>query len=119
MSAVASRLQQQSPEPDEYRVVLDDPDTAPLVPDFLRNRRDDVEAIRSLLEAADFGRVQSLGHRMKGTGKSYGFATISRIGASIEQAAHQNDAAAIEQLVNDLAAYLDRVKVESPPDERQ
>jgi CheY-like chemotaxis protein len=119
MSAVASRLQQQSPEPDEYHVVLDDPDTAPLVPDFLRNRRDDVEAIRSLLEVADFGRVQSLGHRMKGTGKSYGFATISRIGASIEQAAHQNDAAAIEQLVNDLAAYLDRVTVESPQDERQ
>lgn len=118
MSALASRFERQPPEPDEYHVVLEDPDTAPLVPEFLRNRRDDVEAIRSLLEAAEFGRVQSLGHRMKGTGKSYGFATISRIGASIEQAAHQNDAASIEQLVNDLAAYLDRVKVEPPPDER-
>lgn len=115
MSAVASELQssasQQQPKDDV--VTLDDPDTAALVPGFLQNRRDDVDAMRPLIEAADFGRVQALGHRMKGTGKSYGFAEISRIGAAIELAAHQNDAVALEALANELDAYLTRVKVQS------
>jgi CheY-like chemotaxis protein len=114
MSAVGSGLQQSTPEqPADDVVTLDDPDTAPLVPGFLQNRRDDVDAIRPLIEAADFGRVQALGHRMKGTGKSYGFAEISRIGSAIELAAHQNDAVALEKLVNELDAYLTRVKVQS------
>lgn len=114
MSAVASGLQASAPPqaPDDV-VVLEDPDTAPLVPGFLQNRREDVDAMRPLIDAADFGRVQALGHRMKGTGKSYGFPEISRIGAAIELAAHQNDAVALERLVGELDAYLTRVKVET------
>lgn len=110
MSAVASGFQSPAPEVNHDLVVLEDPDTAPLVPGFLQNRRDDVNAMRPLIEAADFGRVQALGHRMKGTGKSYGFSEISRIGAGIEWAAHQNDAVALERLVNELDAYLTRVR---------
>jgi CheY-like chemotaxis protein/HPt (histidine-containing phosphotransfer) domain-containing protein len=114
MSAVASRLEKPPTPSNPDVVVLEDPDTAPLVPGFLQNRREDVDAIRTLIDAADFGRVQALGHKMKGTGKSYGFAEISRIGAAIELAAHQNDAIALERLVNDLSDYLDRVKVQQP-----
>jgi CheY-like chemotaxis protein len=114
MSAVASRLEPRLPPSDPDVVVLEDPDTAPLVPGFLQNRREDVQAIRALIDAGDFGRVQALGHKMKGTGKSYGFAAITRIGAAIELAAHQNDALALERLVDELAAYLDRVKVQQP-----
>jgi CheY-like chemotaxis protein len=111
MSAVASSLQHAAAQSTEDVVLLEDPDTAPLVPGFLQNRRDDVDAMRRFIEAGDFGRVQALGHRMKGTGKSYGFPEISRIGAGIELAAHQNDAVTLERLVNELAAYLERVKV--------
>jgi CheY-like chemotaxis protein/HPt (histidine-containing phosphotransfer) domain-containing protein len=117
MSAVASRFATDSagvlPEPPLHGdvVTLHDPDTAPLAPTFLQNRREDVETMRALIEAAEFGRVQSIGHKMKGTGTSYGFPIISRIGAQIELAAHQNDAAALERLVKDLEEYLRCVKV--------
>jgi CheY-like chemotaxis protein len=114
MSAVASRTPSASGSANADFVVLEDPDTAPLVPGFLQNRREDVEAMRPLIEAGDFGRVQAFGHKMKGTGKSYGFAEITRIGAAIELAAYQNDAVALEQLVNELSDYLDRVKVQAP-----
>lgn len=114
MSAVASRIQSPTSDLDDDVVVLEDPDTAPLVPGFLQNRREDVDAMRPLIDAADFGRVQALGHKMKGTGKSYGFAEISRIGAQIELAAHQNDAVSLERLVNQLEAYLNRVRVQQP-----
>jgi CheY-like chemotaxis protein/HPt (histidine-containing phosphotransfer) domain-containing protein len=113
MSAVATDLHSSVPEINHDIVVLDDADTAPLVPGFLANRREDVDGMRALIEAGDFGRVQALGHRMKGTGKSYGFAEISRIGAGIELAAHQNDAVTLERLVNDLDAYLTRVRIQT------
>ena len=121
LSAVASRfatdsagvLREGQPPPSPHRdvVTLHDPDTAPLAPTFLQNRREDVETMRALIEAAEFGRVQSIGHKMKGTGTSYGFPIISRIGAQIELAAHQNDAATLERLVKDLEEYLRCVKV--------
>ena len=91
-------------------VVLDDPDTAPLVPAFLDNRREDVHQMRELLEQGDFARIQSIGHKMKGTGRSYGFTAISRIGADIEGSGHQQDAPALERLINDLNSFLSRVQ---------
>jgi CheY-like chemotaxis protein len=115
MSAVASRLvTTEEPAVNEDIVVLEDRDTAPLVPEFLQNRREDVQTMQSLLEAGEFGRVQSIGHQMKGTGKSYGFAAISRLGAEIELAAHRNDAVAIERRIHQLNQYLDRVKIVAP-----
>ena len=52
-----------------------------------------------------------LGHRMKGAGGGYGFAEISRLGAALEEAALQRDAAAIAGLVANLEAYLGRIEI--------
>jgi HPt (histidine-containing phosphotransfer) domain-containing protein len=101
---------------EEDRVVLDDPDTAPLVPAFLENRRHDVHQMRELLEQGEFSRIQSIGHKMKGTGRSYGFTAISRIGADIEESSRRQDAPALERLINDLKSFLSRVRVEVPAD---
>ena len=110
MSAMASRMPDPVDEADEDVVVLEDPETAPLVPGFLDHRREDVVAARSLLEQGEFGRLQAIGHKMKGTGRGYGFKAITRIGAALELAAHQLDAQAVERLVNELDSYLSRVK---------
>lgn len=114
MSAVASRMPQPAADESDDLVVLEDLETAPLVPAFLENRREDVATMKPLLERAEFGRIQSIGHRMKGTGRSYGFKTISRIGADIELAGYRNDARALERLVEELDDYLSRVKTSSP-----
>lgn len=123
LSAVASRSVAHSggavregtlqPARQDDVVTLEDPDTAPLVPTFLQNRRDDVQTMRALVEGAEFGRVQAIGHKIKGTGTSYGFPVISRIGGQIELAAHQDDALTVERLLNELDDYLRRVKVRS------
>jgi CheY-like chemotaxis protein len=94
-------------------VRLEDPEIAPLVPDFLANRRADVVAFREALAASEFQKIQSGAHKMKGTGRGYGFTTISRIGGELETAAHRLDAAKIASLVDELEQYLSRVKVES------
>jgi CheY-like chemotaxis protein len=110
LSAMGNAITAAEDEPDV--VVIDDKDTAPLVPAFLDNRREEVATMRSLLEQANFARIESIGHKLKGTGKSYGFAAISRIGGDIERAAHQHDAGAMERLVSELDAYLSHVQVE-------
>jgi hypothetical protein len=58
--------------------------------------------------------IESIGHKMKGTGRSYGFETISRIGSDIEFAAHQQDATSVERLLTSLDQYLWRVKIVLP-----
>lgn len=114
MSAVASRMAVAEPTEGDDTVMLEDPDTAPLVPAFLENRREDVLAMRSLLEQGAFANIESVGHKMKGTGRSYGFETISRIGSDIEFAAHKQDAATVERLLTGLDQYLSRVKIVLP-----
>ncbi|HYU77472.1 MAG TPA: response regulator [Vicinamibacterales bacterium] len=112
LSAVGGQLGEVSAQTSEDVVIVDDPDTAPLVPGFLDNRRDDARTMRALLEGADFARIESIGHQMKGTGRSYGLSVISRLGEAIERAAHQHDASSIQSVLTDLDAYLSRVKVD-------
>ena len=94
-------------------VRIEDPEIVPLVPEFLNKRRADVRTMRDLLAAQQFARIQSCAHKMKGTGRGYGFTTISRIGTELEEAAHNYDAARVASLVAELDAYLSRVKVVS------
>jgi CheY-like chemotaxis protein len=99
------------PAPDIVRI--DDPEIAPLVPAFLDNRRAEVEMYRDALAHEEYGRIQSGAHKMKGTGRGYGLAVISRIGGDLELAAHQKDIEAMRRLIDELDAYLRRVKIES------
>lgn len=96
---------------DEADVVTPDPEVAPLVPEFLENRRTDVTRLPALIEAGDWDAVRSAGHKMKGTGKGYGFARITDLGRAIEQAGANEDAQGAREAVAALASYLARVRV--------
>ena len=45
-----------------------DPDLVDLIPGFLENRANDVEALRDLLNKQDYDAIRILGHSMKGAG---------------------------------------------------
>ncbi|OGA17791.1 MAG: hypothetical protein A3I63_10010 [Betaproteobacteria bacterium RIFCSPLOWO2_02_FULL_66_14] len=83
----------------------------PLIPNFLANRRRDLEALRAALAAADFPAVGEIGHRLKGVGASYGFDKISAIGRQIEIDARAQDHAAVASQVDAYAGHLARVRV--------
>jgi CheY-like chemotaxis protein len=93
-------------------VRIDDPEIAPLVPAFLENRRAEVTMYRQALDQDDYARIQASAHKMKGTGRGYGLIAISRIGSDLELAAHQKDAVAMRRLIDELDAYLQRVRIE-------
>jgi HPt (histidine-containing phosphotransfer) domain-containing protein len=97
--------------PDIIRVEIDS-EVKSIVPEYLENRKKECELISRLLEAEAFSEIRKLGHRMKGTGGSYGFDDISEIGEVIEEAALATDKEAISKSLRQLTSYLERVVVE-------
>lgn len=92
-------------------VVYVDADLENLIPDFLDNRRKDIELIKQLLGAKDYDEIKRIGHSMKGAGGGYGFDEISRIGKEIEEAAKSGNPEEITKWVNYLNDYLNKVKI--------
>jgi HPt (histidine-containing phosphotransfer) domain-containing protein len=95
----------------EKLIIAVDAQIAALVPRFLSNRAADVGNIRAALAGADFEAIRVAAHGMKGSGGGYGFAEISRLGAALEAAARQRDAAAVAALAASLEDYLGRIEV--------
>jgi len=104
----AGRASQSSGDSAEIRIQA-------LGPDYLDHRRLDVRTIQSALEKSDFTAIRQLGHKMSGTGGSYGFPRISEIGAALETAAGAQNAAAIRAQLDALSAYLKETGLVSDP----
>jgi HPt (histidine-containing phosphotransfer) domain-containing protein len=95
----------------EVIVIHADKDLEDLIPEFLDNRRSDVESIHGALANDDYETIRVLGHSMKGSGGGYGFDDITTIGAALEQAAKRKDNTAIGDELEKLASYLARIEV--------
>ncbi len=103
---------QQADAADCHRVVAwVDADLIDLIPGYLENRHKDVIAILDALGRGDLECVSTIGHSMKGSGGGYGFHTVSELGAALEEAARESDAAAIKTATARLQDYLARVEV--------
>jgi HPt (histidine-containing phosphotransfer) domain-containing protein len=95
---------------DKFTVEIDNV-LSPIVPEFLSNRRDDCALIHQLVSEGNFSEIRRMGHRMKGTGGSYGFDEISEIGEAVEEASLAADGETILNQIQRLSDYLDRVSV--------
>jgi HPt (histidine-containing phosphotransfer) domain-containing protein len=91
-----------------------DPAIAHLVPGFLQNRHNDVQAILEAIERDDYDAIFTLGHSMKGCAGGYGFHALTNIGYSIEKAARVKNAEEVLRCVDQLSEYLGRVEVVVP-----
>jgi histidine phosphotransfer protein HptB len=73
---------------------------------YLERRRADLEACRAALERAELGAIEGVGHRLKGTGASFGFEELGRIGAELEAAAARNDLEGVGCGIANLERFL-------------
>ncbi|MBL0224908.1 MAG: Hpt domain-containing protein [Geobacteraceae bacterium] len=96
---------------DEKILVEIDRELMPVVPEYLENRLIDCAEIEGLLASGSMANIQTIGHRMKGSGGSFGFDEISDIGEALESAARDTDAEGIRTAAGRLEAYLARVSV--------
>jgi HPt (histidine-containing phosphotransfer) domain-containing protein len=94
-------------------VVKCDPLLLPLIPDYLQNRRRDVDRLTEALARKDFAALRKIGHDMAGSGGAYGLPPLSELGKLIEDAALAGDPMRIEMATADLQVFLDMVKM--PP----
>ena len=95
---------------DRYRVTVDK-GLEKLIPTFMRNRQEELDALKAALDAADFERIRHLGHRMKGVGDSYGFGDVTMLGKQIENSAQSGDRVALQASIARYAEYLEKVQI--------
>jgi signal transduction histidine kinase/CheY-like chemotaxis protein len=79
---------------------------------FLRSCGRDLARLRSALDGGDLSAARAIGHSLRGTGGSYGFDEITRIGRAIEENSMRGDAKSVGGLVAQLENYLSRVQPE-------
>lgn len=98
-----------NPMPGNRILVRIHPSMKQIFPEFLKNAREDVEALRMALEQGDYATIARLGHSMKGAA-GFGFDYLKEIGLSLEDTARIKESRKIGTLVNNLEDYLNRVE---------
>jgi hypothetical protein len=92
-------------------VVTPSPMLAAMIPAYLAKRREDVKTLRLHVDGAAFEPIRIMGHGLKGSGGSFGFMDITRIGGTLEEAAQRQDRDAILAATAELEEFLGRVQV--------
>ena len=73
--------------PDRHRSALAaDPDIGPIIPHYVARLPAHVARLRELIAANDAGELRNLLHQLRGSGKSYGFATMTQLAGDAEDA---------------------------------
>lgn len=90
-------------------VLILDKDIKSLIPGFLKEREALCHKILKDLDSGHFREIRESGHKIKGSGRLYGFDEISRLGALIEGAAEGISANEIRRAVTELLHYLKTV----------
>ncbi len=87
-----------------------DPDLLPLIPNYLKNRESDIQAMQLALAEGDFELIQRLGHSMKGSGGGYGLDKISAFGQQLEYLAKLSNREAIREQIEGLQQYTEMLR---------
>jgi len=96
-------------------VIVVDAELEPLMPAYLRNRKEDLVQIQALLREGDFAQLAKIGHKLRGSGGGYGLDFLSGLGKRMEEACAAGDGAAIEAQAAELREFLETVVIEFSP----
>jgi len=81
-----------------------------LAPDYLAARKVEIPQMLQLLAGCDFDRLHVLSHSLKGSGGSFGFPELSRLGAALERHAEAGDGAGFAEELARLKDYLEHLE---------
>ena len=85
-------------------------DIADLVPNYLMSVIEEVERLGQHLASGNLADAARIGHKLKGTGGTYGFQRISSLGREVEASARAGDSDRTGALLAELDGYLKRVR---------
>jgi signal transduction histidine kinase/HPt (histidine-containing phosphotransfer) domain-containing protein len=84
------------------------PEVLALVPQYLEGRVQDLQRLSEALAGRDYETIRDIGHKMKGTGASFGFPELTEAGALIESAAKKRDDDGIRLSLGDIQKAIDK-----------
>jgi len=84
------------------------PEVLALVPQYLEGRIQDLQRLSEALAGRDYETIVVIGHKMKGTGASFGFPELTVAGALIESAAKKRDDDGIRLSLGDIQKALQK-----------
>ncbi len=91
--------------------VCPDPDLVDLIPDFILNRKRDLELMKKALNQEDWKGLGRLAHTWKGICKPYGFLRLDEMSRALESFAEAQEVAAVAQQLEQVEDFLSLVEV--------
>jgi two-component system chemotaxis family response regulator WspR len=92
-------------------VVRADPYMAQHIPRYLENRRGELARMRDAARDGDLDTVRAFGHKLKGSGGTFGFDAMTHLGDRLELSASHAERAETLRIIEELAWYLEHVHV--------
>ncbi len=94
----------------------DDPSFEEIVVEFVDALANRVQDMEDVLRAADFEKLQTLAHQLKGCGAGYGYPVVTERAARLELCAKERIAHDCTTALNELMDICSRIVVRVEPD---
>ncbi|WP_320006463.1 Hpt domain-containing protein [Maridesulfovibrio sp.] len=95
------------------RIVIQvDEDLEAIMPRYLEIRQKELIELEEAVEQKDFETIRLLGHRLKGTGASYGLDELTELGTLIEDTAIEKEMGDIPKHTSRIRYFLDHLDIE-------
>ncbi len=102
----------------EFWIVEMEPELKPLLPSFIKNRRQDLSKLRCWIENNNFEDIQRLGHSLQGAAGSFGFNYLVSQGRELELAAQQKDLQNLKVVADRFENFMSHHRVCFIPTDR-
>lgn len=89
-----------------------DADLQDLVPQFVENRKRDLESLQQLVLKKDIEAIAQLAHKIKGAAAGYGFNELSDLASQLEKAAKNKDETPLESLVQKMKVHFSNIEIQ-------
>ncbi len=89
-----------------------DPLIIKLLPKYFETREEDLSIVKKAMNESDFQTIKKIGHRVKGSAKSYGFEEIGELSHKLEVAAENSDLDQCHQLIDTIDKKIHQAKRE-------
>ncbi|WP_319469214.1 Hpt domain-containing protein [uncultured Pseudodesulfovibrio sp.] len=94
----------------KFQVIVD-VDLKSIMPRYFEIQREELGKMESAIQTGDGTTLSKFGHRLKGTGTSYGFARLTELGAAVEIAGREARFDEARTLTAEIRAYLENVDI--------
>ena len=92
-------------------IIKIDQEIEDLVPQFMANRKMDLEHLERLLSEESFEEIARLAHKIRGTAGGYGFHELGTFATAIERLAKEKDLGQLAAVTKNMKNYVEAIEV--------